>query len=139
MSYQKIVDTIRNSSVANNPTGRFINGRIVDASRIFDGAYPLIVLYPFTIRKGFGEANDAFDSTQILLGFWRQDQPDSTEELREQYIAEMDVLSDLILNDLFQVTDIRITSVDKEPQYQFYQGTLSGFAVRFNLSVLQEC
>ena len=138
-TYQKIVDSIRDASVAANPTGRFMHGRVIDASRDANGVYPFIVLYPFTIRKGQGEVNDSFDSTQILLGFWRQDSPESTELDREGFIADMDELSESVLELLYDVHGLRIIQVDKEPQYQFYQGTVSGFAVRFNLSVLQPC
>lgn len=139
-TYQRIVDEIRNAStVALDNVGRFMHGRIVDASRVYDGEYPLIVLYPFTIRKADGEDNDAFDSTQLLLGFWKQDAPDTNELQREAIIAEMDTLSETFLDQLRDSSIIQISNIDKEPQYQFYQGTLSGFAVRFSINVLQTC
>lgn len=136
-TYQAIVDQIRTAAnTALGGTGRFMHGRIVDASREANGEYPFIVLYPFTIRQGDGD-NDSIDSTTILLGFWQQDGPDTTEVQREAIIAAMDTLSDLVLEDLRD--EMQISQVDKEPQYQFYQGTLSGFAVRFSLQIMQSC
>jgi hypothetical protein len=139
-TYQAIVNEIRQASMAcleNN--GRFIHGRIVDASRVYEGKYPLIVLYPFIIRKGESEDNEIFDSTQLFMGFWMQDAPDTTEEQREAIIAEMDILSEVFLDSLRDSSTVRLSAVDKEPQYQFYQATLSGFALRFNITTLTPC
>jgi hypothetical protein len=138
-AYKLIVDTIRDVCNAINPTGRFIHGRIIDASAAFDGAYSLIVLYPFTTRHPQGEANDSFSNTTILVGFWVQDSPDSNELQREALIASMDTLSDLFIEAMLDKSNVVMTQIDKEPQYQFYQGTVSGFAMQFRLQILQPC
>jgi len=135
-NYQNIVNACR----AATPTGkRFIHGRLIDFSQSYSGAYPLITLLPFTITDARGTSENRFDSTPLLIGFWKEDRPDTTPEEREALIVEMDELSDTFLNSLLQRTDLQITSILKEPQYQMYQGTLSGFAVSFNLNILAPC
>jgi hypothetical protein len=137
-AYKLIVDTIGGVCNSVNPTGRFIPGRVVDASLAADGNYPLIVLYPFTTRDPEGEASE-FDSTTILLGFWEQDSPDTTPEQRVEIIHSMDLLSDLFKKSMLDKSNVVMTQIDKEPQYQFYQGTVSGFAMQFRLQILQPC
>jgi len=135
MTYQITVDSIRNAALAalgldvdDVQLGRFIHGRIIDASQAYDGKYPLIVLYPFQVRQGVDP--DFLDNSDLLIGFWMQDSVQSTPEDREAIIAQMDDLSDIFLKELANDKYVRYSGVIKEPQYQFYSGTLSGFAIR---------
>lgn len=135
-SYQNIVDACR----AAVPIGaRFIHGRLMDFSNSYTGEYPLITLLPFTTTDGRGTSDDRFDSTPLVVGFWKEDRPDTTPEEREAIIAEMDLLSDTYLDSLLGLSDIQLVSILKEPQYQMFQGTLSGFAVSFTLNILRPC
>lgn len=157
MSYQGTVDSIRTAANAalagfidydvddyqgsdyqtTAPTGRFDHGRHVDISQKFDGAYPFIFLYPVTVRRP--DSPDFIDRSDILLGFWIQDRPDTSTLEREVIIAQMDSLSDAFLNKLYENDKIRVTGVRKEPQYQMYQSTVSGFAVQFTLENYDAC
>jgi hypothetical protein len=136
-NYQNIVNACR----AAVPAGcRFIHGRLVDFSQSFDGVYPLVTLLPFTVTDARSTPDAIFDSANIILGFWQQDRPDTTPEQREAIIAEMDALSDQFLNELLETSaTYKLTNIQKEPQYQFYQGTLSGYAVSFTLQLPSPC
>jgi hypothetical protein len=135
-NYQNIVNACR-AAVPNGE--RFIHGRLIDFSQGYSGAYPLITLLPFTITDARGTSENRFDSTPVIIGFWKQDRPDTTPEEREALIAEMDTLSDDFINNLLDRTDLQLNSVLKEPQYQMFQGTLSGVAVSFTLNILAPC
>ena len=135
-NYQNIVDVCRDS-VPNDL--RFIHGRLVDFSQGYSGTYPLITLLPFTINDARSTPDNIFDNASLILGFWKQDSTDTTAEQREQLIAETDVISDLFLNNILESNQIKLTNIQKEPQYQMFQGTLSGYAISFTISLISPC
>ena len=138
MSYQSTVNEIRTAAnAALSGNGRFDHGRHVDISQKFDGDYPFIFLYPITVIPA--DSPDFIDQSNIMIGFWMQDRPDTSTLDREQIIAQMDVLSDLFLQALETNEKIRITARRKEPQYQMYQGTVSGFALQFTYRNYTAC
>lgn len=135
-NYQNIVNACR----AAVPSGeRFIHGRLVDFSQGYTGTYPLITLLPFTITDAKGTPDGRFDSALLVIGFWKQDRPDTSPAEREALIAEMDLLSGAFLDNLLARTDLQLSSILKEPQYQMFPGTLSGFAASFTLNLLAPC
>lgn len=132
MSYQVIVDSIRDASVDVNPNGTFIHGRKSDGSLEYNAPFPQIHLYPFTTSPQDGNRN--FLIADIVMAFWQQDSPETTNERREEIIAEMDVLS----KDFIESLDnglLEITGIRKEPQYRTLSGVLSGYAVTFKMKV----
>lgn len=135
-TYNSIVTAILASAATVNPSGRNTDGRKIDISQSYDGAYPLINLYPFITQLDNGGDND---SSGILLGFWMQDTPETTPEQRRALIAQMDDLSDSFLEDLEDSFMGQVNDLKKEPQYQFYSGTLSGYAVSFKLITKASC
>lgn len=138
MIYQQTVNEVRTAAKAVNPNGRFDHGRHVDLSQMFEGDYPLIYLYPFTISDPQGD--DFLSDNSLIVGFWKQDNPASSNEEREAIIAAMDVLSSSFLSKLKESKLIQIIGRPlREPQYQMYQGTLSGFAVRFTYQNFSPC
>lgn len=137
MSYLNTVQQIRTSAVAVNPNGSFDHGRIVDFSQNFDRKMPYIWLYPFTITDA--GADDNLDSSTIIVGFFRQDRPDTSVQERETIIGEMDVLCSAFLEHLKENNTISVTGVTREPQYGFHQGHVSGFACRFTYQNLAPC
>lgn len=135
-NYQNIVAACRSACPANS---RFIHGRFADFSQSYTGLYPLITLLPFTITDARSTPDGVFDSAQIVVGFWQQDRPDTTPEEREALIAEMDALSDQFINNLLDSPAVKLSSIQKEPQYQMFQATLSGFAVSFTINLVSPC
>lgn len=136
-NYQNIVNACRAAVPA---SCRFIHGRLVDFSQSFTGVYPLVTLLPFTVTDARSTPDAVFDSANLILGFWQQDRPDTTPEEREALIAEMDTLSDTFINGLLDSSPaLKLTNIQKEPQYQFYQGTLSGYAISFTIQLVSPC
>lgn len=134
-TYSTTVDAIRTASEAINPDGRFTHGRKVDVSQRYDGAYPLINLFPFKTPRD----SDDNDSPQILIGFFMQDSPVTSMEEREALISQMDDLSDAFYEEISQSKTIRIEKFTKEPQYQIYSGTISGYAVSLTATIKSPC
>jgi hypothetical protein len=135
-NFKNIVDVCRESLP---PHVRFIHGRLIDFSNSYTGTYPLVTLLPFTISDHRSTPDGRFDFATLLVGFWKEDRPDTTPEEREEIIDEMDDLSDVFIEALQNVWGVRLTSIQKEPQYQMFQGTLSGMAVQFRIDVLAPC
>jgi len=135
-NYQNIVDVCRDS-VPNDL--RFIHGLLVDFSQDFQGTYPLVTLSPFIITDARGTQNAIFDSANLAVGFWEEDTADSTPEEREAIIARMDNLSNEFLDNILESEVIKLTNIEKEPVYFFYQATLTGLIVRFTISLAPPC
>jgi len=137
LSYKTTVNIIREAVNTVNTDGSFIHGRRIDASQNYDGMFPMVVLYPFQISKAI-EPN-FIDSSSLLMGFFMQDKPDSSMEEREELVSLMDNLSDAFINLLEGNDLVRVTGLVKEPQYQVYSGTMSGFAIRFTFYDFTPC
>jgi len=135
-NYQNIVNACRAAVPAGN---RFIHGRLIDFSQGYSGGYPLITLLPFTVTDARSTPDDTFDSASLVIGFWQQDRPDTSPAQREATIAEMDILSDTFLNTLLDRNDLKLSNILKEPQYQMFQATLSGFAVSLTIQLVSPC
>lgn len=118
---------------------RFIHGRLMDFSNSYTGAYPLATLLPFTVTDARSTADETWDRARLIVGFWDQDRPDTTPEEREAIIDAMDQLSDLFIDALQDSPGRRIGEILKEPQYQMFQGTLSGYAVSFTIELINPC
>lgn len=134
MGYQLIVDSIRNASLAVNPSGFFVHGRRSDGSLEYNEAMPQIHLYPFTTFPQDDNRNIVF--ADIVMAFWSQDTPETSPEQREQIISLMDDLSNSFLNEL-DLADLEISNVKKEPQYRTLSATLSGYAITFRLKMFE--
>jgi len=135
-NYSNIVNACR-AAIPNDE--RFIHGRLIDFTQGYTGTYPLITLLPFTVNDARSTPDAIFDSATLLIGFWKEDRPDTTPEEREAIIAEMDSLSDDFLNNLLESNTTKLTAIQKEPQYQMFQATLSGFAVSLTIQLLAPC
>ena len=136
MNYQNIVDLIRNTANLVNPTGHFVHGRNTDGSLDYDYSFPQIHLLP--VETTYDIPNDIKTHTLILM-FWEQDSPESTNLEREQKIAAMDVLSDNFLNVLYNINTINIEDVLKTPEYRQLAGTASGYGLSFSIVSKVDC
>jgi hypothetical protein len=135
-NYQNIVDVCRDSIPRDI---RFIHGRLIDFTQGYTGTYPLVTLLPFTINDSRSTPDGVFDNANLVVGFWKEDRPDTTAEEREALIAEMDILSDLFISNILESNSTKLTNIQKEPQYQMFQATLSGYAIAFNISLVSPC
>lgn len=135
-NYQNIVNACR-AAVPN--AERFIHGRLIDFSQSYSGTYPLITLLPFTVTDARSTPDAIFDSASLVIGFWKQDRPATTPAEREAIINEMDILSDAFIELLLERNDLKLSNILKEPQYQMFQATLSGFAVSLTVQLVSPC
>lgn len=136
MSYQSIVDLLRNLAYIVNPNGHFMHGRRSDGSLDYDKPFPQIHLYPVRSNPDIANSNERDD---IILMFWQQDSPESTNEQREAMIAQMDVLSRNFMNELYAEDGVSVTNVLRTPEYRQLAGTVSGYGVSFTLPSKDDC
>ena len=136
MSYQAAVNIIRDTAVSVNPAGFFVHGRRSDVTTHHDKPMPQIFLLP--LRHTTDLANDVERFT-VTMGFFRQDTPETSEEQREEIIAEMDVLSSAFVSALYEFNTIQMGAVTKTPEYRQFAGTLSGYGISFELIMKTEC
>jgi hypothetical protein len=66
MTFSQVLNMVRDTANAVNPTGTFIHGRNSDAANAQDLPYPRIHLYPFTQDR---EPNDDYKRTSTLCSF----------------------------------------------------------------------
>lgn len=135
MTYQGTVDLIRNLAFLVNPNGHFMHGRRSDGSLDYPDVFPQIHLYP--LRQTI-DVNNGNQITEVLIFFWQQDSPESSNEEREAIIAQMDVLStnflQLLNNEVMSLSNAR-----KTPEYRQLAGTVSGYGLSFTLSDKISC
>jgi len=135
-NYQNIVNACRDAV----PEGvRFIHARLVDFSNKYTGSYPLITLLNFIVNDFRSNVNSTFDTTTLVVGFLTEDSVDSTEEQRENLLNDMDILANTFISNLLENNNIKLSNIVKEPVFQFYQGTLSGFFVNIQISIIAPC
>lgn len=132
MSYLGAVNLIKSISETVNPTGLFEHGRRWDASLNFGENNKQIYLYPITANVDL--ANHYFESWSIVMGFYFQDAPDSTELDRQALIAEADVMVTEFLNLLNETESIELSNSRKEPSYRQMAGTYTGYILTFTLN-----
>lgn len=131
MNYSDIVNIIRNISNTINPTGYFMHGRRSDGSLEYDKNFPQIHLMP--VRTNY-EVAAGTKNHEIILMFWDQDSPDSSDADRETLINNMDILSDLFLDSLYNdPANVSFNNVLKTPEYRQLAGTVSGYGISFTI------
>ncbi len=137
MGYLETVQAVRLAAEAVNPQGSYYHGRRVDLSEKHRTKLPVIWLYPFNITDA--TTDQVMNTNNLLIGFWAQDKPSSSVIERETLIAQMDLLCTSFLRELRSNNQISIENVTREPQIQYYQGTLSGIAMSCNLLNVADC
>lgn len=131
MLYNDLVETIKTASEEINESGTFVHGRRADGSLNFPGKFPQIHLYPFTSNI---DVNGNGETSNILMGFWYQDKPDSSPKQKQELISKADTLCRSFLKQILSLGTIQLSNVRVEPQYQMMAGTLSGYALSFTIT-----
>lgn len=132
MSYQSVVNLIRDTANEVNPNGLFTHGRRSDFSLEFSEVFPQIHLEPF--RGNIDKTNSQFETYTINLWFLQQDSPESSNEKREEIIAEMDELCHDFINAIFTADNFTSTGFETVPNYRILSGVTSGYLLTFKLS-----
>lgn len=132
MSYQAVVTIIRNVAEAVNPNCFFEHGRKWDASLNFNEAPEQIYLYPLT-APSVDLTNTFYEAWQCVMGFYVEDEPDSTPLNMESKLAALDSVTTEFLNTINDVEGIEIRGIRKEPNYRQMAGTYTGWIISFTL------
>jgi hypothetical protein len=138
MTFQQVLDMVRDTAKAVNPTGTFIHGRNSDGANSSALPYPRIMLYPFTQDR---EPNNTFRRTSnLLFSFVEKDEGFQDEAIREGIISRMDVLSQDFIDrlELDYETDVQFTAIRSEPQYQILEG-VSGYSLSITIKSQVGC
>lgn len=136
MNYQNLVDIIRNTANLVNPTGLFVHARRTDGSLEYDKNFPQIHLYP--VRSEYNLQGDNVRHNIILM-FWDQDRPETTNDEREAIIAAMDNLSNTFLFALNLDVNVSLSNILKTPEYRQLAATASGYGLSFTISSKIDC
>lgn len=138
MTFQQVLDMVRDAAKAANPTGTFIHGRNSDAANASDLPYPRIHLYPFTQTRD--PLEDEKRTTDLLFSFVKQDTGQQDEAERETIISEMDTLVDLFITQLVtdNENDVEFSAIKTEPQYQILEG-VSGYTLSLTIKTQVAC
>jgi hypothetical protein len=136
MTYQAIVDLIRNTAYIVNPTGHFVHGRRSDGSLDYNEPFPQIHLMP--VRSSIDYSNNT-ERSDIVILFWQQDSPESSNDEREAIIAQMDVLSRNFLQLLYDEDILNLANVLRTPEYRQLAGTVSGYGISFTIVDKTSC
>ena len=140
MTYQDIVNIIRNAANYVNPDGFFIHGRKTDGSLQYNECFPQIILLEPTPNTSIN--NNLFVETiSFPIIFVAQDTPESTELRRENLKQEMYLLSRKLLskideNELLQ----NVSYAGGQPEIRQMSGTATGFSYTLEITYpLSEC
>ena len=140
MTYQDIVNIIRNAAAYVNPNGFFIHGRKTDGSLNYNEATPQILLLepqPNTTNN-----NSSFIETITFpIVFVTQDSPESTELTREDLKQEMYLLSRKLLAKIDEEPLLQnVNYTGGQPEIRQLSATLTGFSYSIQITYpLSEC
>lgn len=138
MTFQQVLDMIRNTANSVNPTGTFVHGRNSDAANASDKPYPRIHLYPFI--QDIDPLETHKRTSNLLLSFVKADSGDQDEAERETIISDMGTLVNSFIDQLVTdyENDIEFTQIRTEPQYQILEG-VSGYTLQLNIRTQLGC
>lgn len=139
MTYSNLVNYFKAKALIVNPSGTFIHGKKPDASLTSSSTvFPLIWVAPFR------ESTDRIKGNinrQITIAFFDQDSPNKTLDQRQALIQSMWALKESFMtsinNDLPRV--LSTANESATPEYSQLAGTVSGYAISFNIQSKIPC
>jgi PKD repeat protein len=140
MTYQDIVNIIRNAANYVNPNGFFIHGRKTDGSLNYNEATPQILLLEPQPNTNINN-NSFVETITFPIVFVTQDSSESTELRREDLKQQMYLLSRKLLAKIDEeplLQNVQFTS--GQPEIRQLSGTLTGFSYSLEITYpLSEC
>ena len=140
MTYQDIVNVIRNAAGSVNPLGSFVHGRKSDGSLEYNSAFPQIIL--LEPQPNPNNSNKEFlETISFPIIFVGQDTPESTNEEREDIKEAMFILSRDLLKELETEDLIQFGFSSAQPEIRQLAATATGFSYTLNAtySYLVDC
>jgi hypothetical protein len=140
MTYQDIVNIIRNAANYVNPNGFFIHGRKTDGSLNYNEATPQILLLEPQPNTNINN-NSFVETITFPIVFVTQDSSESTELRREDLKQEMYLLSRKLLAKIDEEPLLQnVQYTGGQPEIRQLSGTLTGFSYSLEITYpLSEC
>jgi hypothetical protein len=140
MTYQDVVNIIRNAANFVNPNGYFVHGRKSDGSLDYNQPTPHIILLEPQPNTSINN-NSFFETTIFPIIFVTQDSPESTNVERENLKQEMYLLSRKLLSKIDEQPLLQqVQYTGGQPEIRQLSGTLTGFSYSLQVSYpLSEC
>jgi hypothetical protein len=140
MTYQDIVNIIRNAANYVNPNGFFVHGRKTDGSLNYNEATPQIFLLEPQPNTNINN-NSFVETITFPIIFVTQDSPESTELRREDLKQEMYLLSRKLLAKIDEQPLLQnVQFSGGQPEIRQLSGTLTGFSYSLEVTYpLSEC
>ena len=139
MTFQQVLDMVRDTAKAVNQTGTFGTGVGSDLASLYAKPYPIIFLYDF---EQLDNAESTFSDSDLVIGFYEKDNGEQDKDIHEKQTARMD--------DLARAFRARL-ELDFENDFQYrggvrrgrvghgiFQGII-GFAITMNITTAIEC
>jgi hypothetical protein len=138
MTFSQVLNMVRDTANAVNPTGTFVHGRNSDAANSSSLPYPRIHLYPFKQDRDPLEPEKR--TSTLMFSFVKADTGTQDEEEREDIITEMDALVDSFIDQLIAdyENSVEFSQIVTEPQYQILEG-VSGYSLQLNIKTQVGC
>lgn len=140
MTYQDVVNIIRDAANFVNPNGYFVHGRKSDGSLDYNQSTPHIILLEPQPNTSINN-NSFFETTIFPIIFVTQDSPESTNVERENLKQEMYLLSRKLLSKIDEQPLLQqVQYTGGQPEIRQLSGTLTGFSYSLQVSYpLSEC
>jgi hypothetical protein len=140
MTYQDIVNIIRNAANYVNPNGFFVHGRKTDGSLNYNEATPQILL--LEPQPNPSNNNQSYVETVTFpIVFVTQDSPESSNLEREDIKEEMFILSRQLLSKIDEQSLLQnVAYTNGQPEIRQLSGTMTGFSYSLQITYpLSEC
>ena len=131
MSYQSVVNIIRDTANEVNPTGYFSHGRRSDFTLENDKTFPQIFLLP--LSSDVDLTNNYSELYSATIMFLDKDSPDSSQEKREEIIAAMDDLCRSFVNSIYLADGFTVGGIRTQPYYRELNQVGSGYILSFRI------
>lgn len=89
MTFENLVNMIRDTAKTVNPNGTFIYGRNSDVAAAFGKPMPMIVLYDF---EQSDDEDEITSDTELTIGFYELDPGEQSRKVHEEQAIRMDNL-----------------------------------------------
>lgn len=131
MSYQAVVNIIRDTANEVNPDGFFSHGRRSDFTLENDKTFPQIFLLP--LSSDVDLTNNYSELYTATVMFLDKDSPDSSQEKREEIIAKMDDLCRDFVNTIYVADGFQVSGIRTQPYYREMNQVGSGYILSFRI------
>lgn len=154
MTYQQVIDTIKNAAVAVNQAGFYLNAagksntqRMADVAALTGRPMPYIALLFLKARPDLSQDMISWECAMMFL---KQDQPDSPMSGADDHsngvippvedlVSEMYDLCEAFLGQLDDTRELQLSNIQGTPEIRTTAKTLSGWGCSFYINSRIKC